>query len=168
MWKFTKLNSTGCFQRSGDHSFSELSLTGYEPSLAKELATTADDRRFEELQTLSNTLRITIGAGVPVREDSGICISMIFFRPLKERQVYSKQYLHADEEPFFTAAKSLPLLKINETRIAPAICYELTVPEHAESAGKNKADVYLVSVAKSVSGLDKAHNRLAEVAQNIL
>ena len=93
--------------------FSELSLTGYEPVLAEELATNAGDGRFEELQALSNNLGITIGAGVPLREESGISISMIFFRPDKEIQIYSKQYLHADEEPFFIAGESQPLLKIN-------------------------------------------------------
>lgn len=32
--------------------FPELSLTGYEPELAEQLATTKDDDRFEEFQTI--------------------------------------------------------------------------------------------------------------------
>ena len=35
--------------------FPELSITGYEPELAKELATNQDDSRFDELQQISDT-----------------------------------------------------------------------------------------------------------------
>src|SRR5688500_3645217 len=83
--------------------FPELSLTGYEPTLAKELATYVDDSRLEELQQISDTKHITIGAGMPIRQqaDAGITISMLIFQPFQPREVYSKQYLHADEIPFF-------------------------------------------------------------------
>jgi len=41
--------------------FPELSLTGYEPTLAKELATTQDDKRLDEFQSISDTKKITVG-----------------------------------------------------------------------------------------------------------
>ena len=43
--------------------FPELSLTGYEPLLAKELAMDVGDCRLDVFQTLSDTGRITIGVG---------------------------------------------------------------------------------------------------------
>ena len=79
--------------------FPELSLTGYEPELANELATNKDDERFNELQQVSDEKNIVIGAGIPIKSDKGILIGMIIFRPLQPRQTYFKQYLHPDEEP---------------------------------------------------------------------
>ena len=56
--------------------FPELSITGYEPELAKELATTENDSRFDDFQKISNAKQITIGIGVPTKNDAGISISI--------------------------------------------------------------------------------------------
>ena len=40
--------------------FPELSITGYEPQLAKDLATDQNDSRFDDFQKLSNQNNITI------------------------------------------------------------------------------------------------------------
>ena len=48
--------------------------------------------------------------------------------------------------------------------IALAICYELSVPEHAENAFKSGAEIYIASVAKSVNGVDQAIKRLSDIA----
>src|SRR5689334_15189789 len=77
--------------------FPELSITGYEPELAKELATNQDDQRFDDFQKISDVNNITIGIGVPTKSLSGIRISMIIFQRDKQRETYSKQQLHADE-----------------------------------------------------------------------
>lgn len=144
--------------------FPELSLTGYEPELAEALATDLEDSRFDVFQNLSNTGRITIGVGVPTKSDTGICISMILFQPYQERQLYSKKYIHPDEEPFFVRGDSRVNLAGSGARMALAICYELSVPEHVENAVQNGAEWYIASVVKFVSGIDKALHRLAEIA----
>ena len=105
--------------------FPELSLTGYEPKLAKELATHQDDGRFDDFQKISNTERITIGVGVPTKNNTGISISMVLFQPHEARQTYAKRYLHPDEEEFFISGQNFPVLRVNKTKIALAICYEL-------------------------------------------
>jgi predicted amidohydrolase len=90
---------------------------------------------------------------------------MVIFQPYQARQTYSKQYLHADEEPFFMSGPSSPGLIEGRPNIGLAICYELSIPEHAERAFANGADVYVASVAKSASGVDQAVKRLAGIAQ---
>src|SRR5690349_16638472 len=75
--------------------FPELSLTGYEPELAKELATNEYDSRLDGIQETCDRLAITTGAGIPTKTKSGIHISMIVFQPGKPRVIYSKQQLHA-------------------------------------------------------------------------
>jgi predicted amidohydrolase len=144
--------------------FPELSLTGYEPKLSKELATNRDDSRFDDFQKIADTKQIAIGVGVPTKDSPGICISMVIFQPHKARQTYSKKYLHPDEEEFFMSGQSLTGLKVNKANIALAICYELSVPEHAENAFKSGAEIYIASVAKFVNGIDKAIDSLSEIA----
>jgi len=145
--------------------FPELSLTGYEPTLAKSFATEPDDSRFDELQAASEAHGIVIGAGAPTRHEDGIHISMILFQPQQPRQVYSKTFLHSDEEPFFVPGRSSPHLRISQANLALAICYEISVPEHLDSVLKFKPAIYVASVAKFVTGIDKASTRLAEIAR---
>jgi predicted amidohydrolase len=142
--------------------FAELSLTGYEPELAKELATSSEDIRLDCFQQISNNKQVIIGVGIPMQTDAGICISMVLFQPGKTRQTYSKKYLHTDEERFFVSGQSS--IDFIENNIALAICYELSVPEHAENAFKNRAKIYIASAVKSVKGIDKAIKRLSEIA----
>src|SRR5947209_20073890 len=56
--------------------FPELSITGYEPELAEELATHRDDSRFSVFQELADSRQITIAAGVPARNTPHPRISM--------------------------------------------------------------------------------------------
>ena len=145
--------------------FPELSLTGYEPTLAKELATRQDDSRLDVFQQISDVKQVTIGVGVPIKNNSGITISMILFQPHKARRMYSKKYLHADEEPFFVSGENFASLNVNQSDIALAICYELSIPEHSETAFKSGAKIYIASAVKSVRGIDKARKELADIAR---
>lgn len=152
-------------QGAGFIVFPELSLTGYEPALAEALATSPDDNRLDELQTISNNRNIIIGAGLPTRADAGIRITMIIFQPHKPRATYSKQYLHSDEDPYFVEGDQPLLITIGKDNIAPAICYESLLPEHAEDAFKSGAGIYIASVAKSAKGVSKAFKHFPEIAQ---
>lgn len=144
--------------------FPELSLTGYEPSLAAELATGTDDPRFAVLRNLCDSAGIVIVAGMPIRHGKGVFISMLLFQPDQPLRLYSKKYLHADEEPFFVSGPNFPVLQTGDVKVGLGICYELSVPEHAEAAFEGGAGCYLVSAVKSVNGIAKAHERLSEIA----
>ena len=145
--------------------FPELSLTGYEPALAKQLATHPDDGRLAPLQTLSDAHQITIGVGLPTKSDGGICIGLVLIRPFAPRQTYAKKHLFPDEEPYFVSGENLPALTMKDTAVALAICYELSVVGHAEQAFLAGADLYLASVAKSARGVENASKRLSGLAQ---
>ena len=145
--------------------FPELSLTGYEPELAKKLAANQNDNRLNIFQQISDNNNIIIGLGLPTTTESQIRISMIIFEPNKPRQTYSKQQLHSDEFPYFENGVEQVVIKACDTNIAPAICYESLQPTHAENAFKLGADLYLACVAKSVNGVDKAYNYYPSVAK---
>ncbi|WP_339793727.1 MAG: carbon-nitrogen hydrolase family protein [Imperialibacter sp.] len=143
--------------------FPELSITGYEPHLAKELAMSPGDPRLSAFQHMADQHEIIIGLGIPMIKEGGINITMVIFHPHAPRQTYSKKYLHADEEPFFVSGEN-DSTRIKGTGIELAICYEISVPEHAATAAKNGGTVYLASVAKSAKGVEMAHKTLAEIA----
>lgn len=145
--------------------FPELSLTGYEPKLAKKLATNQNDSRLDIFQETSDKNNIIISFGLPTANESIIRISMVVFQPNKPRQTYSKQQLHSDEFPYFDNGDEQLIIKTNSINIAPAICYESLQQSHSEIAFKLGANVYLASVAKPESGVEKAFEYYPKVAK---
>jgi len=136
--------------------FPELSLTGYEPTLAADLGVEPDDSRLEVFQAFSDRHVMVLGVGVPTRSEGAVLISMVIFQPQRPRLVYSKQQLHADEQAFFVAGTVSSVLQRAEQRLALAICFESLQADHAQQAADAGATVYLTSVAKSAKGVAAA------------
>jgi predicted amidohydrolase len=150
-----------CAETAASHGadliyFPELSLTAYEPSLAKTLAMTSDDTRLAVFQQLSDAHNLTIGVGLPLKRDDDVQIGMVWCAPKVSRRVYAKQQLHSSELAYFVSGINQLVIRINDHNIAPAICYESLQSSHTDSAAKLGADIYLASVAKSANVLDKA------------
>lgn len=145
--------------------FPELSITGYEPELAKDLATSIDNELFDPFQTISDNHKITIGVGMPTPYKDGVRISLLLFQPNKNRLVYSKQILHEDELSYFTAGKNQEYITIDQTEIAFGICYESLQREHFINAHNNGADIYIASVAKPNHGIEKANSYFPSIAK---
>lgn len=144
--------------------FPELSLTCYEPALAMALATEQLVPQLDQFQRISDSSQITIGLGLPLKSLTGVQISMAIFQPLQARQTYSKQQLHTDEYPYFEPGSEQLILQLGDKKIAPAICYESLQPDHAENAYRMGAQIYLASVAKSVSGVAQALQHYPHIA----
>lgn len=144
--------------------FPELSITGYEPELAKELATNQTDSRLDVFQEICNLHKIAICVGLPIKLETGISISMVIFQPNLSIKTYSKQILHSDEEKYFTQGDEQIILSMMNEKIAPAICYESLQLSHSEKSNAMGAKFYLASVAKSQSGIEKAFGHFPEIA----
>lgn len=146
--------------------FPELSLTGYELDLSRELATNKADKRFEILQKISDSKNITICVGVPTIDNENIFITMLIFRPDSEIIQYSKQYLYETETGIFTAGNNPIVLPFDSKNIvAPAICYETSIEEHTKNAYNQNANIYMASVLNSVNGIDKDLNRITNISK---
>lgn len=145
--------------------FPELSLTGYEPRLAKELADQRLGARLQAVQLFADKNGVTIGVGLPNLTSAGVEIAMIWHSPYKSSQKYAKQHLHSDELPYFAPAEGQLALNINDEMLVPAICYESLLDEHARRAGDLGADAYLASVAKSARGVEKAMSHYPAIAR---
>lgn len=146
--------------------FPELSVTGYEPDLAENLATNQDDTRLDDIQNLSDRNGITIGVGLPTKDENDVFVSMIIFQPHKERITYSKQYLYPPEESIFKAGKNPLVLNFETEVVSPAICYEISNKAHCEFAKRNKATIYIASVLSSINGIDADMKKLSDIAKN--
>lgn len=145
--------------------FPELSLTGYEPTLAAELIIEANDARLLALQELSDSRRVTLCVGLPTRNADGVCISLAVIRPHRPLAFYDKAFLHEDETPHFVEGDRTPGL-IGDDDCALAICYELSVPVHVARAAAQGAQAYLASVVKPRAGFERAVQRMSEIARD--
>lgn len=146
--------------------FPELSISGYEPTLAKALATTAEDKRFDVFQSKSDENNVVIGIGSPLLNKGDICIGMVIFQPRKKRTTYLKKHLFYTEKPFFKSGKSITNLNIKDVNIGLAICYELSVPEHQKVAVDNGAEIYIASIVESTEGIEKSLNNMSKTAKD--
>ena len=151
--------------------FPELSITGYVPNQVSQLAIELNDHQLLPLQSWSDTAQCTLGVGLPLKAEGGIRIAMGLIKPGNEgNEVYYKQYLHPDEEPFFISGPTPQSLFILQTNaIALAICYEISVADHLKSVLTGAPVIYIASVAKSEHGVRAAYPKLESIAsQNAL
>ena len=145
--------------------FPELSLTGYEPTLANALSCSYDTERWSIFDELSGSNAITITLGLPLEFDGKVGIGMLIFSPNKKREAYIKQYLHEDELPYFSPGKEQAIINLKGFNIAPAICYESMQESHLQDALDIGADVYLASVAKDANGVEKGYEHYGMIAE---
>jgi predicted amidohydrolase len=146
--------------------FPELSLSNYEPKLAKNLAIEPDDSRLLSFQNISDNNKITIGIGIPLKIEIGVQIAMAIFQPNKPIISYSKQQLHPDEFPYFVSGEKQIIIKVQNVEIAPAICYESLQINHIQNAKILGAELYLASVAKSQNQIENAFKYYSEIAKS--
>ena len=146
--------------------FPELSLTGYEPGLAKELSMGKDDPLFEIFKQISIKNNCTIVLGIPTPSANLPKISLLIFRPNNSIDQYHKQWLHKDEIPYFSAGDQQVFIQSDKTKIALAICYESLQPQHLKNVIMDKANLYLASVAKSQTGVNKAYQYFSKMAKH--
>ncbi|MFK0310549.1 carbon-nitrogen hydrolase family protein [Pseudomonas sp. NPDC090233] len=147
--------------------FPELSLSGYEPALARQLALPLNADRLEPLQALCDRLNICAAVGLPLLTADGIQIGMPILRPGKAPLAYAKQRLHDDELAFFVAGEQPVVFTAGQLQVGPAICYESMFIEHAAQAHVLGAQLYLVSVAKTAQGIREGNEHYPEVARTL-
>jgi len=151
-------------------AFPELSLTGYEPSLARGLAFAVEDARLAPLRVFAAASHTQLLVGAPLRTADKPRIGVARLAGDAPVRWLGKQYLHADELPFFAAQPpESPTVDVSlgdGRRLGLAICYELACEEHARRAFADGAVGYLALVAKTARGVAAAHARLGDIARS--
>lgn len=137
--------------------FPELSLTGYEPALARSSVVGAGSALLDPLRRIAADADMTLVVGAPVLGDGGeLLIAALVVHADGSVSIHTKEHLHPGEEAVFTAGSGGPVLPIKlpieDARVALAICADTTHPEHAASAAARGANVYAAGVLITESG----------------
>jgi predicted amidohydrolase len=134
--------------------FPELSLTGYEPCLAAELAITPEDKLLAPLREMARELRLTAVVGMPIRlaPEAGVMIGALVLGADGSLAVYTKQHLHPGEETAFIAGQGGAVLEWVDDRIALAVCADFSHASHPHAAAEAGATVYAAGVLISEAG----------------
>lgn len=134
--------------------FPELSLTGYEPSLAAELAIAPEDQMLAPLREMARELRLTVVVGMPIRlaPQTGVLIGALVLGADGSLAVYTKQHLHDGEEVAFVPGQGGAVLEFGDDRIALAVCADFSHAGHPRAAAQSGATVYAAGVLISEGG----------------
>lgn len=134
--------------------FPELSLTGYEPSLAGGLAIAPDDSVLAPLRDMARELRLTAVVGMPIRlaPEAGVSIGALVLGADGSLAVYTKQHLHSGEELAFVPGQGGAALERGSERIALAVCADFSHASYPRLAAEAGATVYAAGVLISEGG----------------
>jgi predicted amidohydrolase len=154
--------------------FPELSLTGYELELARELAFTLDDPRLEPLAAAARSRELTLVVGAPALVGERLHIGSLVLAPGRPAELYTKQRLGAfpawvrpggrvppPERTVFEPGQLDPPVQVGGRLGALAVCADVGRPDHVERAAARGASVYLASMFVIPGELADEEARLA-------
>jgi len=125
--------------------FPELSLTGYELQAARALAIRADDAMLAPLHLQAQGLGMTAVVGVPLAADDDTgrpYIGAVVLGGEGAPACYAKQHLYGDEQDLFSPGRWSNLCNVLGTRVALAVCADITQPGHVAQAAAADAALY--------------------------
>lgn len=146
--------------------FPELSLTGYEPELAKSLAFTPNDSRLTPLIQAAKDYKMYIVVGAPLKTENLPQIGAIIISSEGKVLTYSKMNLHPGEEEFFSVGTSHLILEVEDKKVAMAICADTSISEHAKFYADKGVDIYVAGVLITEGGYALDTKKLESYAEN--
>jgi predicted amidohydrolase len=145
--------------------FPELSLTGYEPDLAAELAITATDERLAPLAELVSRHRMAIVVGAPLREaGTKPGLGAILLAADGSTRTYAKMHLGDMEPDYFTPGRAPLSFATHGQRVGIAICADSSKPSHPQAYADLGATVYASGVFLNAEWYATDSPRLAAYA----
>jgi predicted amidohydrolase len=132
--------------------FPELSLTGYEPSLAARLAFLPGDPRLTPLVLLAREHQMTLVVGAPLAAHPRPHLGALVISATGEITSYSKNHLHPGEEVFFSPGTAPLLLPRPPHTIGVAICADLSHATHPARYASLGANIYAAGVCLTTRG----------------
>lgn len=146
--------------------FPELSLTGYEPTMAAELAIDARNDQLAPLKQLSDQRGVTIIAGCPIRSDQAKpYIGAFIIRPQLPIEVYRKRFLHPGEEQHFIPSDDVVVCDCHGRAVGIAICADISNPRHPADASQQNATIYAAGLAFTPKGIAEAEAAMSGYAR---
>lgn len=153
-----RVMETAAEQNVGVLVFPELSLTGYELELGRELAFAKDDPRLIPLAGAAREFGMDVLVGAPLLPDriegAGVLpkLGCIILRADGTMQTYAKMHLHSGEEAFFSAGTLHTVLPVGDEHVGVGICADTCHAQHPQQCAAMGATVYVAGVLVSVGG----------------
>jgi predicted amidohydrolase len=145
--------------------FPELSLTGYEPELAAELAVTPADEALGPLAELARRHRMDIVVGAPLRNPGAEPgLGAILFTADGPPRAYAKMHLGGSEPRYFSAGRTPLAFAARGQVVGVAICADSSQPAHPRGYAEGGATVYAAGVFLNAEWYATDSPRLAEYA----
>lgn len=134
--------------------FPELSLTGYEPTLAAPLAQGRDSPFLAPLRDYAREAKMTTVVGLPLLSEGREqpLIAACVLHADGALTVHTKQHLHTGEEQYFSAGIGGDLLRVAGMPLALSICADFGHATHAAAAASAGARLYAASVLVGEGG----------------
>lgn len=160
--------------------FPELSLTGYELTLAADLAFSEDDPRLVPLLDVAGGHGTILVVGAPVRAGPSLHIGAFILFPDRTSRLYTKHHLGAfppsascdscdgavppAEATIFQPGAHDPLIRFSGNIAAVAVCADIGRPAHPQRAADRDANTYLASMFVIPSDLEGEVTKLSRYA----
>jgi predicted amidohydrolase len=146
--------------------FPELSLTGYEPDLAADLAITAEDERLAPLRALAREHRIEAVVGAPLRNGTAKpALGAIWIDAGGAVRTYRKMHLGSGERAYFEPGDTPLAVAVGGHTVGVAICADSSQPMHPQAYADLGADVYVAGVFLNAEWYATDMPRLAAYAE---
>ncbi len=145
--------------------FPELSITGYEPELAKKLAFSKNDKRLKPLIDASIKNNVTLAIGAPLSSTDLPKIGIIIISPSGSVKTYEKMHLHPGEDRYFSKGNSHHYVDFDGTKVVNAICADTNNAQHVLYCSDIDACVYVAGVLIGASGYVADTNTLQDNAK---
>lgn len=127
--------------------FPELSLTGYEPDLAAELAMSAMDSRLEPLRVLARQHHMKVVVGAPLHSGtSKPALGAIVIGASGGMTSYRKMHLGTPERAIFVAGDRPLTFTVSGHTVGVAICADSSQPTHPQAYAALGANIYAAGV----------------------
>jgi predicted amidohydrolase len=145
--------------------FPELSLTGYEPALAAELAIAPTDARLTPLQTLVRQHGMDVVVGAPLLSpEAKPNLGVILFASDGTIHTYAKMHLGGSEPNYFTPGDRPLSFTTHGQQIGVAICADSSHASHPQNYSAAGAAIYATGVFLNAEWYATDTPRLAQYA----
>jgi len=127
--------------------FPELSLIGYEPDLAAELAISTTDERLAPLAGLAHQHQMAVVVGASLRTAAAKPgLGAILFAPNGSTRTYAKMHLGGSEQTYFSSGDAPLSFDTDGQTIGLAICADASKPSHPQAYADGGSTVYAAGV----------------------
>jgi predicted amidohydrolase len=145
--------------------FPELSLSGYEPTLAAAAALTATDKCLTPLAALARQHKLAVIVGAPLQNaQAKPYLGAILFDGVGSVRSYAKMHLGGSESAYFAAGDTPLLFSKGGQTIGLAICADTSKLSHPQAYADGGATIYAAGVFLNTEWYATDAPRLSEYA----